>query len=81
MYANSTWLNCTTQTDKACAYGVHVHYKMNAAGIIGGHGMGGGDTTASLAYTLLFKAYSHVTTLLMTCVMDNDKQRNPRRGF
>ena len=53
MYANSTWLYCTTQNDKPRADGVHVHSKMDLGGKFGGHGMGGGDTTASLRQTSL----------------------------
>ena len=45
MHANVIWLNCTTQDDKPCADGIHVHSKMNAMGTFG---MGRGDATASL---------------------------------
>ena len=42
-------INCTTLNDKPCADGVHVRSKMNTKGTFGGHGMGGGDTNASLS--------------------------------
>ena len=44
----STSLNCTAENVKPCTDGVHVQSEMNAEGTIGGHGMGGGNTTASL---------------------------------
>ena len=45
MYANSTWLNCTTH-DKPCADGIHVQSEMNVPFTFGCHGMGSGDTPA-----------------------------------
>ena len=44
MYANSTWLSCTTQNDKPCVDGIHVQFEMNVWGTFGNHGMGVGDT-------------------------------------
>ena len=53
MYANSTWLNCTTQNDEPCVDGELVQSEMNALCTFGGHGMGGGDTPANYTVSLM----------------------------
>ena len=46
MYANCSWLNCTTQNHKPCADDIHVQSKMNILDTFGNRAMGGGDTPA-----------------------------------
>ena len=52
---------------KSCIAGVHVQSEMNALGTFGDHGMGGGDTTASLSHTVIgFKTFPAYTVLKFT---------------
>ena len=53
MYAISTWLIILGRAGKPCSVGAHVQSKMNVLGTAGGHGMGGGDTPASLQPCLM----------------------------
>ena len=50
MYANSTWLDCSTENDKPCADGVHVQPEMNVTSTFCGGGDGWRRYTCLLYY-------------------------------
>ena len=57
-----------------CIASIHVQSKMNVPGTFGGHGMGGGDTTASLTCEL-FLTSKYITLsvlwqLLQICAVE-----------